>query len=311
MKKQIKNIIFPILCLLVLLIGILCGVQWRHYKDSKTVVFRISTDKKFIDYDLKTAINYLQYQFEKMGYTVLPWRYPGAFYHQKGDNAAINIFIRSNAFFYDTRMNKDALDIYYLHRFFYIYGEEMQGYDYYLSSQQNLKDALRNYPNVGYFGVGAIPHQKLTPQYKYDVLYIAENINPQYMAFLEQNYQVEHYNSLTFGRLTEDEIKAKLAQARLVIYDKEPSSQDDADYVPYAVYDIIGYGRPLMTNASAPLHKTFANDIYLYQNEQELFAKVSQALKESDDIREQKADRARQKALDASKNTVLELPEKK
>ena len=307
MKTLNKKITFPILCILALIIGLWGGVKWRDYKNTKSVVFRISTDKKMMDYDLQAAVNYLQYKLEKQGYTVLPWRYPGNFYHQTGDNAGINIFIRSNEFFYDTRMNSKAFNIYYLHRFLHIYAEEMQGYNYYLSSQKNLHKALPNYPNIGYFGVGAVPHKKLTPQYQYDVLYISETTNKNYLQYLKENYKYKYYSSLKFGNLTESERKDMLSQARIVIYDMDKSPLDDADYSSYAVYDIISYGRPLITNLSKSLYKTFGTNIYYYQNDENMIIQTTHALTEKDNIREAKAAKARE-AVISDDISPLNLP---
>ena len=311
MKILNNKIIFPILCILVLCIGVWCGIKWRDYRNTKTVVFRISTQRKNMGYDLQAAVNYLQYKLEKQGYSVLPWRYPGAFYHQKGDNAGINIFIRSNDYLYDTRMNKNATNIYYLHRFLQMYAEEMQNYDYYLSSQKSLYKALPNYDNIGYLESGAIPHKKLTPQYQYDVLYIGEEINMQYVAFLKQNYKFAYYTNNNFGALSQEQRENQLSKARLVVYDKKNTKSNDEDYTPYAVYDIISYGRPLLTNQISSLQEVVGTNIYYYQDINDMAYLTIQALAENDNQREAKAAKAREAVITDSNYVPLNLPQKK
>ena len=85
--------------------------------------------------------------------------------------------------------------------------------------------------------------------------------------------------------------------------DKSPL--DDANYVPYAVYDIISYGRPLMTNAPS----TAGIDIYYYTNDEELINKTINTLSEKDEVRENKAAQTREKILSTSKQ-LLDFPKK-
>ena len=310
MRKSIKQIVFLFICLFSLILGVSGGVLLRNYKDSKSVVFRISSEKEVIDYDMLAALNFLQYQFEKLGYTVLPWRYPGAYYHQRGDNAAINVFIRGNAFFYDTRMNKNALNVYYLPRFFSMYAEEVQGYDYYISSQKNLQIALNNRFDIAYLEEGAVPHKQLKPQYKYDVLLISDELNKQYQEFTNQNYKAIYYTTLNFGKLSKKKKEELLSQARLVVYDKNLSPKNDKNYIPYAVYDIISYGRPLLTNMIFDLYQNFGSYLYYFQNTEDMINQTKLSLAEKDDIREMKSSYARKKVISDSAVVKFSLPKK-
>ena len=304
-----RKIYLTLLVLVCLSLGVFGGVFYRSWRMSKTVAFRISTNEQFVDYDLKSALNYLQYEFERQGYRVLPWRYQGDFYFNEADNAAINVFVRSFDVIWDARMNKKAFNIYYLHRFVSIYAEEFRNYDYYLSSQKNLLQALSFRPDVGYFEGGAVPHDKLSPNYLYDVLYISEHFENDYINYLENQYRVKIFDGLKFGQLSQKEREKELAQARLVVYDVEQSAQDDEDYVPYAVYDILSYGRPLVTNYKKTLAEIGQGNIYMFVRLEDMGDIIQKVLNMGSNELESRAEMVRKVLLLKQKKQTA-LPKK-
>lgn len=287
----------------MILIGITSGLYVRRYVQSKTVVFRLSSPKSDMDYDLLCAVRFLEYQFQKKGYRVLPWREGGEFYFNQSAPASINVFVRGFSFFYDTRMDDKAVDVYYLHRLTSLYFEELRNYDYYLTSQKGLINALKDRQNIGYFGVGAVPHSILESDYKYDVLYIYETPN-EMGEFLRTHYNIKAFNGIKFANLSETERQNELKSARLVFYDMDARWGDDVDYIPYAVFDVISYGRPIMTAFKPELEKIGAS--YLFRSPEDVPQILDRALLEKDNIREAKARALRDRIL---KKQQLVLPD--
>lgn len=304
-----KTVAVTCLFLLLIFSGIVGGVCVHRYIQSKTVVFRLSTPKSRIDYDLLSAIQFLEYQFQQAGYRVLPWRDGGNFYYNQDNDAGINVFIRGFSVFYDTRMNDKALDIYYLHRFTYIYMEEFRGYDYYLSSQKKAMNMLKDHFNIGYFGAGAVPHPILEADYKYDILYVYETRNMATENFLRSRYQVESFAGIHFANLSKTERENALRNARLVFYEFDSNIRDDADYVPYGVLDIISYGRPVMMTYNPHLAEMGAD--YLFSGYENMQFVVEKALTENDAVREEKAKKLRENLLKNQKLLLLDFKVKR
>lgn len=281
-------------------LGIICGVGFRQWQRAKTVAFRLSTPVAQADYDLIASINYLAYKFKQNGYRVLPWFEGGNFYFNESDEAGINVFIRGFSLFYDTRMNSKAIDVYYLPRVTSIYLEELRNYDYYLSSQKGLVTAMGNPQNMRYMGSGAVFHKLLKPDYKYDVLYIYEQKNEAYAQFLNSHYQTKIYGGFAFAKLDEKQRKKELESARLVVYEAGNNPLDDADYVPFAVYDIISYGRPILTNFNPHLEKIGVK--YLFYHPEDMIHLTENALSENSRNLENNALILRDKVLKLENN---------
>jgi len=293
----------------VLLFGLGFGgaMVYRSYRNSKSVVLRFSNEADKVDYDLIAATDYLTYQFEQNGYKVYRSRFPGEYYHNEADSAGINVFVRMFSSFYDTRMNKNAINLYYLHRFSNQYQEEMRGYNGYLSSQKNLLKAFDYRPNVGFLEGGAVPHELLLPDYQYDVLYIYEQQNDDVINFLSNRYNAKIFNGNRFSRLSVNEKEKILAQAKIVIYDMEQPYLDDQDYVPYAVYDIISYGRPVMTNYKDPLQRLFGHRVYLYTDYPHMMEIVTKAMAFRTMVREKYAQEAREILLNKKNDSFSQF----
>lgn len=297
MRKN--KILFGLLLCVMLIIGI-GGGYWLKRQGS--VVFRVGQRQNEIDYDMHAALVFLAYRLEQAGLKVVGMSYSGDLYPEKFNQAKTNIFVRGYRPFYDTRMGDNAKNIFYVHRTPSFYREEMRNFDAYLTSQKSMFENTRNELPIRFFDGGAVPHERLEPDYRFDVLYIYEYYNSSFAGFLSSRYTIKQYSGIEFMLLGKAKREEALAQAKVVIYDSLSPQSDIADsdkhYVPYAVYDIISYGRPVMTGYREELLRLFGEDVFMYADKLEdkevLLARVLQM---SDTERENKAAAARKRLL--------------
>lgn len=270
-----------------------------QHKKPQSVAFRIGNAQRYIDYDMLSAINFLKYKFQKAGFNILGTAYAGDLYPENLDDADINVFVRGFPIFFDLRLSDEKIDVFYLHRFSHLYVEELNQYDFYISSQQNLLNALRDKDNAHLLPFGAVPHKALIPDnYDYDVLYIYEYFNQDFYNFIQSVHNPKVYSGSQFAQLTPQDRENELKKAKVIVYEMGGDNPDDPAYVPYAVFDIISYGRPLLTNDKLLLSTFFNDNVWLFKDNSSMFVSLSQALNSSDDIREKKARAARRILLD-------------
>lgn len=275
-------------------VGLVIGNNVHLNQDDKQVAFRIGESPKYIDYDLLAAINFLKYTFERNGYKVAGVSYMGNLYPEELDHVGVNVFVRGFAQFFDLRMNEHKTDILYIHRNTDLYAEELKNFDMYLFSQQKIMEASPSYLNAYLLPIGFVPHEQLVPQsYEYDILYIYEHFNDVYVAYMQQNNRVKIYSGSTFAELDENQRAEELKKAKVVVYDMENTKADDKTYIPYAVFDLISYGRPVVTHSKLLLSSYFNNDVWLFDDVESMILVTNQALNSSDNVREQKALKAR------------------
>lgn len=268
-------------------------------KPNGGVVIRVGQRQNDVDYDLNSALDFLVYQLEKGGMKVAGRTYSGELYPEKFNEAAINIFVRGFKPFFDVRMGDEATDVFYVHRTPSFYREEMRHFDYYLTSQKSVFDTEKRNLPISYFGGGAVEHERLEPNYQTDILYIYEEENFELRDALLKRYAVKEYSGIEFMQLTQAEREKALMSARVVVYEmlSLQSSMADSDetYVPYAVYDIISYGRPLLTNYRAKLEEVFAGNVWLVSESlEQQYEQLDNVLKMSEEQREEKAGQARE-----------------
>ncbi len=280
--------------------GFCTGVQFGKGReipiDPEVVAFRIGAQKRVVDYDMLAATDYLAYLFRRVGYKVPDYAYAGDLYPERLDGAGVNVFVRGFESFFDLRMNERSQNIYYMHRFSNFFEEELRGYDYCLSSQKRALKAGNGATSVTFQAGGFVPHERLEPnEYAYDVLYIYEYYDPDYDAFIQRYTRPKIYSGATFAGLSVKERAEELRKARLVVYDMSDAVQDDADYVPYAAYDIISYGRPLLTDHKTRLYNETDGNVWLAGNQDDMKRLTAQALELTDDEREQRGAVARQR----------------
>lgn len=283
-----------VFCIVVFAGAFVAGRESFNAKAAKNVVFRVSSPQKNIKYDLRAALAYLKYRFEENGYTVLGESYAGDMYPRVFDGAGINVYVRGEDALFDMRRNDEAKSIYYVHRFAGMYKEELREYDHYLSSQKKLLLVLQNPEESSFLESGAVPHERLDGTGEYNVLYIYEHYNKAYGSFLQQLDKVKVYAGKEFGRLSEEERKEELAKANLVVYEMTDDDHDDAEYVAYAVYDIMSYGRPVLTNYKKELEERFAGMVSFFYAKEDMAEKTALALNEGQAVLEKKAEKARE-----------------
>lgn len=281
-----------------LITGFVLGNGRKTPVDGDLAVFRIGVEQKHIDYDLWAAIRLLDYLFHEAGYEVGDYVYIGDLYPKWADKAGVNVFIRGFVPFFDLRMNPKSRNVFYMHRFSEFYAEELRNYDGCLSSQKkSIEEAkAKGEPAADYLPGGAVPHPHLKPEggYEYDVLYIYEEYSPDYDAFIQRFHQPKVYSGQHFAKLDDGMREAELRKARLVVYEMSAPGHDDEDYVPYAAYDIISYGRPLLTNRKTPLTEKFGGLVWQFDGLEEMKSATARALGVADDVRERQAGEARQ-----------------
>ena len=256
--------------------------------DKKAVAFRVEVPKKFVDYEILSMINFTADLFEKNGFRVKDIVYGGDLYSKKLDNTYINVFVRGYAQGIDKRISDDRIDIYLAHKFNTIYLEEFRNYDYYLSVKQELAEAISsvNSGKVSLLPIGGVKRKLLKPNYKYDVLYIYEKYDEAIRNVLAQYDNYKMYDGFDFGNLSQKEREDELSKAKIVLY---VSNFDDAKgkkYIPYAVYDIISYGRPVITNNNIVKNKEM---IEIFDSTNMLSFKLRRMLQDTDDKRENDA----------------------
>jgi len=298
MKKAVFNFFKGVLILCVAAkIGYAISGLLGNKTDYNSVVLRVSNSKKDVDYDLGAAMRYLEAEFKKAGFKVLGETYTGDLYNKKFDAAGINVYVRGYPPFYDLRMRMPGINIYYLHRFSYFYKEELRNFQYYLSSQKNIWAAMQGTLDVEILENGFLEHERLEPEKEYesDVVYIYEYYNEAYGAFLKYYMKALIYSGAAFERLGEERRKKVMKNTKLVVYDAGFSDKDDNNYVPYAVLDIISYGRPLLTNRRFPLELFMDKNVYLFNDTETMMYQTHLALQESNEVREEKAKKARER----------------
>lgn len=284
LKKNLCNISLVVVLLFVFVVaGIFC---FNAKKD--LVAFRLGVEKRYIDYDLDMALNVLKDKFEKKGYKVGEFAYSGNLYPKELDKAKINVFVRGFQPFYDKRLADDAVNVLYVHRAENLVKQEMDRFDYYLSSQMSMIDRFKEKNNIDYFGADNVKREYLKNGYECDVLYIYEYRTNFYADFLRSGSKNILMSGSGFYVLSDEEKIKTLEGCKVVVYDAGITGIDDDDYISYAVYDIMSYGRPVITNYNEKLEKEF-DGILMFKNVEDMVVKTIEALNMSDEKRENKA----------------------
>ncbi|MCM1323824.1 MAG: hypothetical protein NC218_06650 [Acetobacter sp.] len=303
MSKSWKIFAMVMVCLLV---GVGGGVFLRQNQGmifGERVVIRVGNVKAEMDYDLAAAIDYLAYKMEQNGATVLGITYSGELYPERFDEADVNVYVRGYIPFYDVRLDENSKNIYYMHRVQGFHKEELRGFDKYLFSQREVLSQMEKEVAAAYLEGGAVPHSRLEPSYEYDILYIFEEDKNGFYHFISSQFKAKVLSGMEFAALTNEEKETVLSKAKLVVYNMMVSEENDVadyddEYVAYAVYDIMSYGRPLVTNRRQGLEERFSGTMWLYNNDFNSQAMaVMQALSLADTVRENAAAAARKQLL--------------
>ncbi len=296
MSKLIKIILFVIVMALAFIVGDRLAIVSNKKVDKKAVSFRVEVPKKFVDYEMLSMINFAAYLFEKNGFRVKDVVYGGDLYSKKIDNTYVNVFVRGYAQGIDKRISDDRIDIYLVHKFNSIYLEEFRNYDYYLSVNSELADAIGfvNSGKVSLLPIGGVKRELLKPNYEYDVLYIYEKYDEAIKRVLDEFGKYKIYDGFDFGKLSQKERESELSKAKIVLYVSNFEEGKGKRYIPFAVYDIISYGRPVMTN-----NNIVKNDdmIDIFDSINMLRFKLKRMLQGDDNKRENRAKEIRYNLL--------------
>ena len=282
LKKILCNKYITVVAFLLFVVA-LAVVSVGSKKD--LVAFRIGAEPKYIDYDFDMALRVLKDKFEEKGYKVGEFAYSGNLYPRELDDAKINVFVRGFMPFYDKRFNEDAVNVFYVHRIEDMLKQEFDKFDYYLTSQKNILREFVNKDNIEYFGADNLMREAIEGEYDCDVLYIYEYKNYNYLDFLKSSVKSEVLSGSAFYRLSDDEKQALLKRCKVVTYSKTDGARDDKEYIPFAVYDIMSYGRPIITNYNSVLEKTY-DGILMFRDEYDLIKVTVDALNMTDEERD-------------------------
>lgn len=282
-----------------LFLGHETGIFLKVKGDMGTVAVRVGHPKSESDYDFEAAVDFLEYTFKKKGYKVLERAYTGNLYPKRLNGAGINVFVRGFPVFLDLRMRHNGVNLYYLHRFSNFYQEELKNFDVYLSSQKRFINAAARSRNIKaqFLPGGFVPHEALLRDknagYEYDVLYIYEFYNRAFDVYIQRFKKSKVYSGTEFAQFSVEERAKELNKAKVVVYEMGEPGLDDFDYVPYAVYDLISFGRPLVTNRKKAFEQHFGDTVFMFETQNGLFEATSRALGLDDAAREETAVEAR------------------
>ena len=268
----------------------------------KNVTFRINSRKQLIDYRTFSSIEYLKYKFGEKGYqaTVL---FGGNLYNPIADEADINVFVRGEGPFLDARMNKKAKNLFFINSE-HLYPEEMNNFDGYLTISNEFLDSFKVFKKDDVKLVfGSAPHRLLQPSYLYDVLFISDDDQTLTPEYIPSAYQIQTYSGKEFVKLSSAQKESELSKARLVIYETSPSHSKIS--VPYAVLNIISYGRPVLTNEAKILKSYFLGEVETYWGYDDMINKIEKLLNEDVSKLEERAQRARQKLMEISQENDI------
>lgn len=255
MINKIKKYIFLVVVLVVVVVlGFCVGLKLSKHSgrtlDEKVVAFRIGIREKLVDYDLKAMLSYLKCKYEKDGYEVKEFAYAGDLYPKRLDNAGVNLFVRGDFVPFDKRVNEKAHNIYFVQRFVGGYIEEFRNYDKYLSIQKTLVEAARaNGVEVGYLEGGSCKNQNLATKDAKNIIYIYEEKNMDVIDRVSKIKNAKIFSTIDFAKLKEKEKIAELEKASVVVFDRDLQRFPDKKYVPYAVYELLSYGKKVITNS--------------------------------------------------------------
>jgi hypothetical protein len=270
--------------MLIVAVGFYFGTQ-----NKGLVAFRVGVEEKYVDHDLDMALKVLKDKFEKAGYKVGKIAFNGNLYPKELDDAKINVFVRGFLPFYDKRLADNAVNVFYIHRADLLVKQEFDRFDYYLTSQNSTVDKFKNKDVIDYFAVDNIEREHLVGgEYNCDVLYVYEYVSRLYKQFLQASPKNKIISGSSFYLLSDEERKSLLNECKVVVYSKGVYGVDDDEYIPYALYDIMSYGRPIVTNYNKKLEELY-DGIVMFDDEYDMINATIKALEMSDEEREKKA----------------------
>ena len=269
----------------------------------KKAAIRINLSRKLADYNMYAAIEYFKDKLYKKGYET-DILFGGELYNFVADDADINVFIRGSGPFLDARMNNKAKNLYFALKSDHVFPEEFNNYDGYLVNSQEFLEGLKAIKNNSAKLVfGSAMHEELTTFDEYDILFISDTDKIDASNYINNNYSFKAYTGMEFVALNRQERENLLAQARLVVYMPNPYTFNNN--IPYAVLDIVSYGRPVLTAYTKILYNTFGNSIEMYNTVNEMKTKTAELLSQNALTLKDKAKRARKILIEITEHNDI------
>lgn len=262
MNKFMKIVCLCFALLLGVVIGYFVAIKNGRVMDEKKVAFRVELAQNDIDYDLSAMLSYLKCKYEKNGFKVDEFSYLGDLYPKRLNNAGINVFVRGYSILFDKRINKKAHNIYLVSRFIGGHLEEFRNFDEYMTIQKSLANAGKaKGVDMTYLEQGACNNKVLDRRNAKDIVYIFEKNEEAIRTALTSFANVKAYNTFDFAKLSKTEKENVFKNAKMVVYGVNQELISDGDYLGFAIYDILSYGVPVITNR-VNLRKNIKNLYY-------------------------------------------------
>ncbi len=252
MNKVVRAFLFICLVLFIIILGYYGGKKYKEklgfrYDDNK-VAIRVEVPKDDIDYDLQASLNILKCKYEREGKKVY-FSYAGDMYPKELNNAKTNVFVRGYAPGVDKRVARGAHNVYFVHRFEQGYMEEFRNFDEYIATNVSFVEASNMFGiSMSYLEPITCIKEKVLSKDSNGILYIYENYNKDFIFSIKKIGNVRIFDSNSYNSLNDEEKLKELQKAKVVVFDKIKDKKADATGVAYAVYELLGYGKDVITN---------------------------------------------------------------
>ena len=244
MNKQRLKIVFAFLVIAIssYFVGDWLAIKSGRKIDHKKVAFRVEYLKEDVDFSIKSMLKQLQRKYEKDGFDV-GYSYLGNLYPKELDNAGINFFVRSYFVSFDKRIYDKAYDIYLVPYIYINYIEEFRNYDAYMSPQKMFTKTCNDLGiNMEYLEKEVFYNKKLDRKKAKDIVYVYEKRREDILNYINSIGGSKTYTSVELAKLSDSELEEVLTNAKVVVYDSNRDVVYDDDYIPFGVYNILGYG---------------------------------------------------------------------
>ncbi len=242
-KQKLKIVLgLVVIAFLSYMLGDFLAIKSGRKIDDKKVVFRVEYREEDVDFSLKSMFKQMQRKYEKDGFEV-KYSYFGNLYPKELDNAGVNIFVRSYMINYDKRVFEKAHNIYLVPYIYILYKEEFRNFDAYMSPQKLFTEAsIKNGIDMTYIKKEEFNNKKLNRRHAKDIVYVYEQRRDDILEYMQNVVGAKIYTSTELAKLSDGELENVLSMARVVVFDSNRDIVYDDDYVPFGVYNILGYG---------------------------------------------------------------------
>lgn len=242
-KQKLKIVLgLVVIAFLSYMLGDFLAIKNGRKIDDKKVVFRVEYREDDVDFSLKSMFKQMQRKYEKDGFEV-KYSYFGNLYPKELDNAGVNIFVRSYMINYDKRVFEEAYNIYLVPYIYTLYKEEFRNFDAYMSPQKMFTEAsIDNGIDMTYIKKEEFDNKKLNRRHAKDIVYVYEKRRDDILNYMQNVVNAKIYSSTELAKLSDGELEDVLSMAKVVVFDSNRDIVYDDDYVPFGVYNILGYG---------------------------------------------------------------------